>query len=73
MKGNLIWFVVGMASCAALSAMCCCCPRAREWRERAMMKGREAKRKAQEAWEHFKRDAEQRASDMAQVTQETPQ
>ena len=65
MKNNLIWFITGMASCAALCAVCCCCPKAREWRERAMEKGREAKRKARDAWDRFKHDTEPRVREMA--------
>ncbi len=59
MNGNLICFIGGIAVCAALCALGCC-PKGREWREKAMEKGREAKRKAQEAWGKMRSEAKER-------------
>lgn len=64
MKCNLICFISGAVVCAALCALGCC-PKGREWREKAMEKGREAKRKAQEAWNKMKSDAKERMEPLA--------
>lgn len=64
MNAKLICFIGGMAACAALCALGCC-PKGREWREKAMEKGREAKRKAHETWEKIRREAKERMSSAA--------
>ena len=57
MNAKLICFIGGMAACAALCALGCC-PKGREWREKAMEKGRET-------WEKIRHEAKERMSSAA--------
>lgn len=64
MKTNLLYFIFGIAACSAMRSLSqCSC--VKEWRNKAMEKGREMRQRAKDTWNHMRDEAKEKACNCA--------